>query len=183
MWAQYNEEAIIFKCLFFTILRYTADMSPSCENFFTVLKRPFYATFFVLSAGGIFGIQWKLFEFLPVSGEAACSVVGHETSIRLVLAALFSILFALNLLGVLFLGFKKRLRVGKELGVGVLGTLLSFFALFCAACALPILGLAGAATVFAGLSPWSPLFQTSSLALLCFGLWLVSKKLNECPYC
>lgn len=133
-----------------------------------------------------FGVNYYIMRNLLGTTREACTIGGGLTTLNILFALVTSLAFGVLLAGMVEL-YRHR-KTTKRLnsivtGASLIGSFISLFTVFCAACTLPFIFFFGTAISLSFLTEFEIEFKLMSLTLIFLALYLLNRQLEGCDVC
>ena len=153
---------------------------------FVNLKKPTYALIALGVALLLFDFNYYIMVNFLGEINLTCVIGAALTKKNIVFALLTSTMTGVLISGVVRLFFERKGRQ-KNAGtasIGIVGTLIGFFTVFCTLCTLPVFVLFGVSIGFGFFTDFTIYFQLLSLGLLSGALFFLNRQLvGVCDFC
>jgi len=131
---------------------------------------------------GFFALNYYVMKNLPGTRDLACVIGAALTPFNITFAVVISILTGLIAAGMIDL-FKQRKAAITSGSGSVLGILVGFFTIFCAACTIPFISIFGVSISLLFFSTYDLPLKILSLLLILLSIYLLNKQLRGCEKC
>lgn len=156
-------------------------MAPSKQSLWMVLRSPAAAVVAGTTALLIFDVNYYLMSTMLGTRNNACAIGANLTPFNIGFSGVMSILAGVMIVGIGAL-IKKKRNAAQAVSLSGFGFVSGIFTLFCTVCILPLITIFGVAIDLGFFTTYNVFFNTASLMLFVWGLWLLNRKL-ACERC
>lgn len=131
----------------------------------------------------MFDLNYYFMSTFPGARDFMCVIGGNLTPLNIIFAIFLSLMTGILIAGIVEL-FRLRSKKLAASSVTGLGLFLGILTMFCAACTIPVITIAGFSIGISFLTTYNLIIQISSMILMLLALYLVNQQLNDaCVVC